>query len=188
MKAAILSQEQGYNCHQHLCKSQAAQAPAQCAEGSYSNGQVLPTNSIWTELPRRNAATQATQKLRDIIMRDMNSFEQLMKKSRKSGGGVTGMEWDDREMRETSVGKRKRASEVRSDQMDIDGEREEEEDTGREKKHVKISAGPVGRGKGRAVSSDREEKERSCKSSVMSKGTSKRKQAEHVEDEDASGV
>ena len=44
------------------------------------------------------------------------------------------MEWDDREMRETSVGKRrKRAFEVRSDQMDIDGEREEE-DAGREKK------------------------------------------------------
>ena len=59
------------------------------------------------------------------------------------------MEWDDREMRETSVGKRrKRASEVRSDQMDVDGEHEEEEDAGREKKHVKISAGPVGKGKG----------------------------------------
>ena len=48
-----------------------------------------------------------------------------MKKSRKSGGGVTGMEWDDREMRETSVGKRrKRASEVRSDQMDVDADEE----------------------------------------------------------------
>ena len=79
-------------------------------------------------------------------------------------------------MKETSVGKRrKRAFEVRSDQMDIDGEREEEEDAGREKKGVKLSAGPVGRGKGRAVSSDGEEKERSCKSSVMGKGKSKRK-------------
>ena len=85
-------------------------------------------------------------------------------------------------MRVTSVGKtRKRASEVRSDQMDVDGEREEEEDAGREKKHIKISAGPVGRGKGRAVSSDREEKERLCKSSVMGKGTSKRKQAEPLQ-------
>ena len=81
-----------------------------------------------------------------------------MKKSQKSGGGITGMEWDDREMRETSVGKRKkRASEFRSDQMDVDGEREEE-DAGGEKKRVKFSVGPVGRGKGRAV---REEKERS---------------------------
>ena len=86
------------------------------------------------------------------------------------------MEWDNREMRATSVGKRrKRAFEARSDQMDIDGEREEEEDAGREKKRVKLSAGPVGRGKGRAVSSDGEEKERSCKSSVMGKGKSERK-------------
>ena len=95
------------------------------------------------------------------------------------------MEWDDREMRETSVGKRrKRASEVRSDQMDIDGEREEE-DAGQEKKRVKLSVGPVAKGKGRAVSSDGEEKERSCMSSVMGKGKSKRKRADHVEDEDA---
>ena len=85
-------------------------------------------------------------------MPDMNSFKQQMKKLRKSGRGVTGMEWDDREMRATSVGKRReRASEVRSDQMDIDGEREEEEDAGREKKHVKLSAGPVGKGKERAM-------------------------------------
>ena len=54
-------------------------------------------------------------------MPDMNSFEQQMKKSQKSGGGITGMEWDDREMRETSVGKRrKRAFEVRSDEMDVE--------------------------------------------------------------------
>ena len=97
-----------------------------------------------------------------------------MKKSQKSGGGVTGMEWDDREMRETSIRKRrKRAFEVRSDQMDIDGEREEEEDAGREKMCVKLSVGPVGDGKGRAVMSDGEEKERSCKSSVMGQGKSK---------------
>ena len=81
-----------------------------------------PTTSISTEPPGRNGATQATQKLHDVIMPDMNSFEQQMKKSQKSGEGVTGMEWDDREMRETSVGKRrKRAFEVRSDQMDVDG-------------------------------------------------------------------
>ena len=56
-------------------------------------------------------------------MPDMNSFKQQMKKSRKSGGGVTGMEWDDTEMRETSVEKRwKRAFEVRSDQLAVDGE------------------------------------------------------------------
>ena len=106
-----------------------------------------------------------------------------MKKSQKSGGGVTGMEWDDREMRETSIGKRrKREFEVRSDQMDVGGEQEEEEDAGREKKRVKLSVGPVGRGKGRAV---REEKEWSRKSAVMGKGKSKRKQVDHVEDEDA---
>ena len=65
---------------------------------------------------RRNAAAQATQKLHDVIMPDMNSFKEQMKKSQKSGGGATGMEKDDREMRETSVGKRrKRAFEVRSD-------------------------------------------------------------------------
>ena len=55
-------------------------------------------------------------------------------------------------MRATSIGKRrKRASEVRSDQMDIEGEWEEEEDAGREKKHVKLFVGPVGRGKGRRL-------------------------------------
>ena len=53
-------------------------------------------------------------------MPNMNSFEQQMMKSQKSGEGVTGMEWDDRKMRKTSVGKRKRASEVRSDQMDVE--------------------------------------------------------------------
>ena len=54
-------------------------------------------------------------------MPNMNSFEQQMKKSQKSGEGVTGMEWDDREMRATSIGKRrKRASEVRSDQIDVE--------------------------------------------------------------------
>ena len=96
------------------------------------------------------------------------------------------MEWDDREMRETSVGeRRKRAFGVRSDQMNIDGEREEEEDAGREKKRVKLCAGPVGKGRGRAVSSEGEEKEWSRKSSVMGKGKSKRKQVDHVEDGDA---
>ena len=96
------------------------------------------------------------------------------------------MEWDDREMRETSVRKRrKRAFEVRSDQMNIDGEREEEEDAGREEKRVKLAVGPVGKGKGWAVSSNGEEKERSRKSSVMGKGKSKCKQADHVEDGDA---
>ena len=89
-------------------------------------------------------------------------------------------------MRATSVGKRrKRTSEVRSDQMNIDGEREEEEDAGREKKRVKLAVGPVGKGKGWAVSSDGEEKERSRKSSVTGKGKSKRKQADHAEDGDA---
>ena len=148
-----------------------------------------PTTSISTAPPRRNAATKATQKLHDVIMPDMNSFEQQMKKSRKSGGGVTGMEWDDKETRETSVGgkRRKRASEGRSDRMDVDGEQEEEEeDVGREKKRVKLSAGPVGKGKGRAVSSDGEEEEQlSRKSPVRGKGKSKRKQAEHEGDEDA---
>ena len=67
-------------------------------------------------------------------------------------------------MRATSVGKtRKRASEVRSDQMDVDGEREEEEDAGRGKKHVKISAGPVGRGKGRRlVPTEKRKSGRAC--------------------------
>ena len=51
-----------------------------------------PTTSISTVPPGRNAATQATQKLHDVIMPDRNSFEQQMKKSQKSGGGVTGME------------------------------------------------------------------------------------------------
>ena len=69
--------------------------------------------------------------------------------------------------------------------MDVDGEHEEE-DAGQERKRVKLSAGPVGRGKGRIVSSDGEEKARSCKSSVMGQGKcSKRKQADHLEDEDA---
>ena len=68
--------------------------------------------------------------------------------------------------------------------MDVDGE-QEEEDAGREKKHVKLSVGPVGKGKERAVSSDKEEKERSHKLCVKDKGKSKRKQADHVEDEDA---
>ena len=82
-----------------------------------------PTTSVSTAPPRRNAATQATQKPKDVITPDMNSFEQQMKNSRKSGGGVTGMKWDDREVRETSVGKRrKRTFEFRSDQMDVDGE------------------------------------------------------------------
>ena len=78
-----------------------------------------------------------------------------MKKSGKSG--VTGMDWDHREMRETSVGKRsQRASEIRSDQTDIDGEQQEEEDADREKKRVKLSAGPVRKGKGRAGCSNGE--------------------------------
>ena len=67
------------------------------------------------------------------------------------------MEWDGKEMRETSVGKRsQRASEIRSDQTDIDGEQQEEEDAGREKKRIKFSAGPVRKGKGRAGSSNGE--------------------------------
>ena len=133
------------NCHKHFCNSQ---APAQSEEGSVPTDESTATTSISTAPPRRNAANQATQKLHDVIMPDMNSFEQQMKKSRKSSGGVTGMEWDDREMRETSVGKkRKRASEVRSDQMDIDGEREEE-DAGPEKKRVKLSGGHLGEGRG----------------------------------------
>ena len=119
----MTSQEQGYNRRQHLCNSQ---APAQSEEGSVPTDESTPTPSISTAPPGRNGATQATQKLRDVIMPDMKSFEQQMKKSRKSGGGVTGMEWDNREMRETSVEKRrKRASEARSDQMGIDGEQEE---------------------------------------------------------------
>ena len=85
------------------------------------------------------------------------------------------MEWDDREMRETSVGKRrKRASEVRSDQMDVDGEQEEEEDAGREKKHVKLSVGPVGRGKGRAVSSDGEEESGRASLLLWARGRNRR--------------
>lgn len=97
------------------------------------------------------------------------------------------MEWDDGETRETSVGKRrKRATEVKGDRMDVDGEQEEEEDEGREKKRVKLSAGPVGKGKGRALSSDgEEEEEQSRKSPVKGKGKSKRRQAEREEDEDA---
>ena len=58
--------------------------------------------------------------------------------------------------------------------MDVDGE-QEEEDAGREKKHVKLSVGPVGRGKGRAVSSDGEE-ESGRASLLLCKGTRKRKQ------------
>ena len=50
-------------------------------------------------------------------------------------------------MREASVKKRrKRASEIRSN---VDGEQEEEEDADRKKKRVKLSAGPVGKGKER---------------------------------------
>ena len=164
------------NCHQHFCNSR---APAQSEEGSVPTDESTPTTSISTAPTRRNAATQATQKPQDVIMPAMNSFEQQMKNSRKSGGGVTGMEWDDREMRETSVGKkRKRAFEVRSDQMDVDGEQEEEEDAGREKKRAELSAGPVGKGKGRTGSSDGEEDERSRKLSVKGKGKSKRKEAD----------
>ncbi|KIJ92959.1 hypothetical protein K443DRAFT_684887 [Laccaria amethystina LaAM-08-1] len=153
--------------------------------------EATPTPSISTAPPRRNAATKATQKLRDVIMPDMNNFEQQMKKSRKSGGGVNGMGWDDGGTRESSVGKkRRRASEVGSDRMDVDGEQEEEEEENvvREKKRVKLSAGPVGKGKGkeRAVSSDdEEEEEQSRKSPVKGKGKSKRKQAEPEDDEDA---
>ena len=73
-------------------------------------------------------------------------------------------------MRETSVGKRRsRPFEGRSDQMDVDGEQEEEEDAGREKMRVKLFVGPVGNGKGRVGSSDREEDDRSCKLSVKGK-------------------
>ena len=61
--------------------------------------------------------------------------------------------------------------------MDVDGEQEEEEDAGREKKCVKLSAGPVGKGKERAIGSDEKEDERLHRSSVMGKGKSKRKQA-----------
>ena len=68
--------------------------------------------------------------------------------------------------------------------MNVDGEQEEEEDAGW-KRRVKLSAGPVGKGKERAVGSDKEEKEMSRKSSVMGKGKSERKQADHVEDGNA---
>ena len=69
--------------------------------------------------------------------------------------------------------------------LSVDGEQEEEEDAGREKKCVKLSAGPVGKGKERAIGSDEEEDERLHRSSVMGKGKSKRKQADHLEDENA---
>ena len=76
-------------------------------------------------------------------------------------------------MREPSVEKRRKSAfEVRSN---VDGEQEEEDDAGRKKKRVKLSVGPVGKGKGRVVTSDGEEKERSCMSSVMGQGKSKRK-------------
>ena len=72
-----------------------------------------------------------------------------MKKSWKSGGGVIGMERDDRKMKETSVGKRrKRAFEVRSDGMDIDGEREEEEDAAGRRSMSKSLRGQLGEGRG----------------------------------------
>ena len=69
--------------------------------------------------------------------------------------------------------------------LSVDGEQEEEGDAGQEKKHVKLSAGPVGKGKERAICSDEEENERLHRSSVMGKGKSKSKQADHLEDEDA---
>ena len=69
--------------------------------------------------------------------------------------------------------------------LSVDGEQEEEEDAGREKKRVKLSAGPVGKGKERVICSEEEEDERLHRSSVMGKGKSKRKQADHLEDEDA---
>ena len=77
-------------------------------------------------------------------------------------------------MRETSVGKRrKRVSEVRSDQMDIDGE-QEEEDAGREKKRVKLSAGPVGKGKERAIGSGGEQESGRASLLLWARGRNRR--------------
>ena len=100
-------------------------------KASIATEESTPTTSISTAPPRRNAATQATQKLHDVIMPNVHNFKEQMKKSWKSGGGVTGMEWDDREMRETNVGKRRKSAfEFGTDQMDVGGEQEEEEDAG----------------------------------------------------------
>ena len=122
-------------------------------KASVPTEESTPTTSISTVPTRRNAATQATQKLRDVIMPAKNRFEQQMKKSRKSSGGATRMQWDDRKMKETSVRKRrKRAFEVRSDGMDIDGEREEEEDAAGRRSMSKSLRGQLGEGRvGRLV-------------------------------------
>ena len=88
------------------------------------------------------------------------------------------MEWDNREMRATSVGKRRKGclkSEAIRWMLNVDGEQEEEEDAGQEKKRVKLTAGPVGKGKERAICSEEEEDERLHRSSVMGQGKSKRK-------------
>ena len=69
--------------------------------------------------------------------------------------------------------------------MNVDGEQEEEEDGGWEKKRVKLSAGRVGKGKEGAIGSDEEEDKQLHRSSVMGKGKSERKQADHLEDGDA---
>ena len=68
--------------------------------------------------------------------------------------------------------------------LNIDGEQEEEEDAGW-KKHVKLSAGWVGKGEERAIGSDEEEDEQLHRSSVIGKGKSKFKQVDHVEDGNA---
>ena len=59
------------NFHQHFCDGQ---APAQSEEGSVPTDESTTPTSISTAPPRRNAATQVTQKLHNTIRRDMNSF------------------------------------------------------------------------------------------------------------------
>ena len=71
--------------------SATAKPQSKVKKASVPTEESTPTTSISTALPRRNATTQATQKLHNVIMPDRNSFDQQMKKSQKSGGGVTGM-------------------------------------------------------------------------------------------------
>lgn len=86
-----------------------------------------------SSLPRRSAATKATQKLRDTIMPDLVSFEQQMRKASKArrSSGRGGMESFVVEGAEEDDGYTLSAGGARKRNGTQDGE---EEDTGRKKK------------------------------------------------------
>ncbi|TFK35317.1 hypothetical protein BDQ12DRAFT_714751 [Crucibulum laeve] len=124
-----------------------------------------PVSSLSAPPPRRGAAARASQKLRDEIMPDVMNFEQQMRKSRKSGGGVSGF-GPSGHGASLSAGRRKRTP-------------EDEQDEERETKKRKMTKK---KGKGKTEQSEDDNSEPPVVSAKAKRGRTSAK--EEVEDED----